>query len=147
MAMKRRPVTFCAGAAALLLASVPAFAHHGDAGRYEDAITTLSGTVVILQLINPHARIVLDVKAQDGQVRRWQAEVSSATGLARIGWTKDTLKVRDRITLSGRVVKSGAAYINLSENARLVRTDTCEEIYRSGITFGNPPDYPPLTCE
>ncbi len=145
--MKHRPLISCAGAAGLLLASVPVFAHHGDAGRYEEVITTLSGTVVALQLINPHARIVLDVTDQDGQVKRWQAEVSSATGLARIGWTKDTLKPGDQIMLSGRVVKSGAAYINLSENARLAKSDTCEEIYRSGMTFGDPPDYPPLTCE
>lgn len=133
--------------AGLLLTSFPASAHHGDAGRYEDAITSLSGTVVVLQLINPHATIVLDVMDEVGRVLRWQAEVSSANGLARIGWTKDTLKPGDKITVFGRVVKSGAPYINLSENARLVRTDTCEELYRSGMTFGDPPDYAAPTCE
>ncbi len=107
----------------------------------------LSGTVVTLLLINPHASIILDVEGDNGQVERWQAEVSSANGLARIGWTRETLKPGDRITMSGRVVKSGAPFINLSENARLVRTDTCEEIYRSGMNFGDPPDYPPLICE
>ncbi len=137
----------CAFVAGLLLTSLPAFAHHGDAGRYEDAITSLSGTVVVLQLINPHASIILDVTDESGQVLRWQAEVSSANSLARIGWTRDTLKPGDKITVFGRVVKSGEAYINLSENARLVRTDTCEELYRSGMTFGNSPDYPAPTCE
>jgi len=44
-------------------------------------------------------------------------------------------------------VKSGAPYINLSENARLLRTETCEELYRSGMVFGTPPDYPAPTCE
>ena len=147
IAMTSRSVTFFAVAAGLLLASVPAFAHHGDAGRYEDAITSLSGTVVILQLINPHASIILDVMDESGQVLRWQAEVSSANGLARIGWTKDTLKPGDKITVFGRVVKSGAPYINLSENARLMRTDTCEELYRSGMNFGDSPDYPAHTCD
>ena len=133
--------------AGLLLPAFPVFAHHGDAGRYEDAITFLSGMVVVLQLINPHATIILDVTDENGQVLRWQAEVSSANSLARIGWTKDTLKPGDKITVFGRVVKSGAPYINLSENARLVRTDTCEELFRTGMTFGNPPDYPAPTCE
>ncbi len=130
-----------------LLTIYPALAHHGDAGRYEDAVTMISGTVVALQLVNPHARIIFDVSDGSGQTVRWQAEVSSANGLARIGWTRDTLKPGDRITLFGRVVKSGAPYINLSENARLLRTDTCEEIYRSGMNFGDPPDYPAPTCE
>ncbi len=133
--------------AGLLLASVPALAHHGDAGRYEDAITTISGTVVAVQFINPHSIVILDVEAQSGQTVRWQAEVSNATGLARIGWTRNTLKPGDKITMSGRVVKSGAPYINLSENSRIVRTETCEEIYHSGMGFGQPPDYPPPTCE
>ena len=131
----------------VFLAVFPALAHHGDAGRYEDAITMLSGTVVALQLINPHANIIIDVQDENDQVVRWQAEVSSANGLARIGWTRDTLKPGDKITLFGRVVKSGAPHINLSENARLVRTDTCEEIYRSGMIFGDPPDYPAPTCQ
>jgi hypothetical protein len=125
----------------------PASAHHGDAGRYEDAITMISGTVVALQLVNPHASIIIDVSGDRGQTVRWQAEVSSANGLARVGWTRDTLKPGDRITLFGRVVKSGAPYINLSENARLLRTETCEELYRSGMIFGTPPDYPAPTCE
>ena len=131
----------------LILISVPAFAHHGDAGRYEETITSVSGTVVALQIVNPHSRIILDVEDDAGQVVRWQAEVSSANGLAQIGWNQDTLKPGDKITLFGRVVKSGAPYINLGERARLIRTDTCEELYRSGVTFGEPPDYPAPTCE
>jgi hypothetical protein len=45
------------------------------------------------------------------------------------------------------VLKSGAPYINLSERARLTRTDTCEELYYSGMIFGEPPDYPAPTCD
>jgi len=145
--MKNQPRSFVALGAALVLISIQARAHHGDAGRYEETIATLSGTVVALHLINPHASIILDVEDQNGHVLRWQAEVSSANGLARIGWTRDTLKPGDKITVSGRVVKSGAAYMNLSERARITRTETCEEIYRSGITFGEPPDYPMPTCD
>jgi hypothetical protein len=147
MAVPRASASVTAvGAAWLVCGAAPA--HHGDAGRYEETITTLSGTVVALQLINPHSTIIFDVvDAGTGEAVRWQAEVSNATGLARIGWTKDTLKAGDRITMSGRALKSGAPYINLSERARLVRGDTCEELYRSGMIFGEPPDYPPPTCD
>ena len=135
----------------LAVAAAPvlgASAHHGDAGRYEEGITTLSGTVVALQLINPHSLIIVDIIDEaTGQTVRWQAEISNANGLARIGWNKETLKPGDGITMSGRVLKSGAPYINLSERSRLTRTDTCEELYYSGMIFGEPPDYPPPTCE
>jgi len=135
-------------ALASLLAPPTLLAHHGDAGRYEEAITILAGTVIALQLINPHSLIIFDVVEEaTGQTVRWQAEVSNANGLARIGWTKETLKPGDKITMSGRVLKSGAPYINLSEHARLVRSDTCEELYASGMIFGEPPDYPPPTCD
>lgn len=136
-------------AAAIGMISLPkALAHHGDAGRYEETITTLSGTVVALQLINPHSLIIFDVVDEaTGQSVRWQAEISNANGLARIGWTRDALKPGDLVTMSGRVLKSGAPYINLSERARLTRTDTCEELYYSGMIFGETPDYPAPTCD
>jgi len=131
----------------LALVSASALAHHGDAGRYEDAITTLFGTVVTLQLINPHSSVILDVEDENGQIVRWHAEFSNATGLARIGWTRETLKPGDRIAVSGRRVKSGAPHINLSERARMIKLETCEEVYRSGMIFGDPPDYPAPECE
>ncbi|MDH3421078.1 MAG: DUF6152 family protein [Gammaproteobacteria bacterium] len=138
---------FLAAAIALIPLS-KTLAHHGDAGRYEETITTLSGTVVALQLINPHSLLIFDVVDEaTGQSVRWQAEISNANGLARIGWTRDTLKPGDLVTMSGRVLKSGAPYINLSERSRLTRTDTCEELYYSGMIFGEPPDYPAPTCD
>lgn len=142
--MRLRYAVAC-GAAFVPAAS--ALAHHGDAGRYEQTITTLAGTVVTLQLINPHSRIVFEVvDAQTGASVTWQAEISNPNGLARIGWNKATLEPGDPIILSGRVLKSGAPYINLTERARLVKADTCEEIYRSDMISGRPPDYPPPDC-
>jgi len=133
-------------ASGLALCCLSAAAHHGDAGRYEETITTLTGTVVALQLINPHSRLILDVVDGDGQSVRWQAEFSNAAGLARIGWTTDTLRPGDAVTISGRRVRSGAPYINLSERARIFKLQTCEEVYRSGMIFGTPPDYPAPDC-
>ena len=145
--MKIWPANACIVATGLLLASSPAFTHHGDAGRYEEAITSVTGTVVALQLINPHSIIIVDVENENGRTQRWQVEISNATGLARIGWTRETLKPGDRVKMAGRVVKSGAPYINLSENSRLARGDTCEELFHSGMGSGREPDYPPLSCD
>ena len=125
---------------------VIARAHHGDAGRYDEAIITLTGTVIALQLINPHSILIFDVESQDGEVVRWQAEFSNAASLARIGWTTQTLQSGDEVVVAGRRVKSGAPYINLSERARIFKLETCEDIYRSGMIFGEAPDYPAPAC-
>ena len=130
----------------LAMLCVIARAHHGDAGRYDEAIITLTGTVIALQLINPHSILIFDVESQDGEVVRWQAEFSNAASLARIGWTTQTLKSGDEVVVAGRHVKSGAPYINLSERARIFKPETCEDIYRSGMIFGEAPDYPPPAC-
>jgi hypothetical protein len=116
----------------LLLLLVPVFAHHGDAGRYEDSLTILTGTVVDLQLVDPHSVIVFDVTDETGKQVRWQAELNGRSGLAKgFGWTKDTLKPGDKITLTGRRVKSGAPYMNMTDRANVVMTDSGKEIFRT----------------
>ncbi len=116
----------------LLLSSTPVFAHHGDAGRYEDSLIVLTGTVVDLQLIDPHSTIVFDVTDENGQTVRWQAELNGKNGLAKnFGWTRTTLKPGDKITLTGRRVKSGAPYMNLTDRANVVLADTGKEIFRT----------------
>jgi hypothetical protein len=47
------------------------------------------------------------------------------------GWTADTLKPGDKITLTGRKVKSGGPYMNLTDRANVVMTDTGKEIFRT----------------
>ena len=125
------PMSFLS-AAGLLLTGIPAFAHHGDAGRYEDNLTILKGTVVEMQLITPHSMIVFDVPDENGKMVRWQAEMAARTGMIKdFGWTTDTLKPGDKITVTGRKVKSGAPYMNLTDRANIVLTDTGKEVFRT----------------
>ena len=138
--MKYKLMGFTALAVALLVA--PLMAHHGDAGRYRDEVTTVTGIVVALQLVNPHSSIIFEVEDDDGNVVRWQAEMGSPRQLAaNFGWNKNTVAPGTEVQMTGRVVKSGAPFINLSERARIVLVDTCEEIYHSRT----PPEGP-LTC-
>ncbi len=39
----------------------PAFAHHGDAGRFVEEVIDVTGTVVTLMFINPHSQLIVDV--------------------------------------------------------------------------------------
>jgi len=119
---------------ALILSAVaaPLWAHHGDAGRYDENLVTLNGSVVELQMINPHSIIVLDVPDASGKVTRWQAEMGGPNALARgFGWTRNTLKPGDKITLMGRRVKSGAPYMNLTERAVVYMTDSKKLLFRT----------------
>jgi len=115
-----------------LLPTVPSFAHHGDAGRYEETVVVLTGTVVEVQLVDPHSMIILDIPNEKGQMVHWQAELGGRNALAKnFGWNKNTLKYGDKITITGRRVKSGAPYINLTEKANVVLTDSGKEIFRT----------------
>src|SRR5215831_18809922 len=127
--MKKPSLAFIAG---LLLIVLPLFAHHGDAGRYEENVTILTGTVVEVELVDPHSIIVIDVPNDKGQNVRWQAELGGRNALAKnFGWNKSTLKFGDKLTITGRRVKSGAPYINLTEKANVVLTDSGKEIFRT----------------
>lgn len=128
--MKKAPLLWIA--ACLLLTSLPLLAHHGDAGRYEETVVVLTGTVVEVQLVDPHSIIVLDIPNEKGQAVRWQAELGGRNALAKnFGWNKNTLKFGDKITITGRKVKSGAPYINLTEKANVVLADGGKEIFRT----------------
>lgn len=121
----------------LLLAAGVLLAHHGDAGRYDEKVVVMTGTVLELQWVDPHAILVLDVPNEKGVNVRWQAELGGRTALARSGWTKNTLKSGDKVTLTGRRVKSGAPYMNLTERANVVMTATGKELFRTP-NYGEP---------
>ena len=125
-------------AAGLAGMPAPAAAHHGDAGRYDESAFIITGTVVEIKLTNPHSIVVFDVTDAAGKVVRWQAEMGSGQQLVReFGWTKENLKIGDKITLNGRKVKSGAPYMNMTEKAQIVMADTGKEIYKTP-NFGAP---------
>ena len=107
-------------------------AHHGDAGRFEDEVSTISGTVVALQLINPHSGILINVPDAAGKPVTWHVEMEAPQRLqSEFGWNRNTLAPGMKITVTGRRIKSGAPNINVTERARILLTDTCEEIYHS----------------
>jgi hypothetical protein len=89
-------------AAALLLMSVPALAHHGT-GTYESTKSvTLSGVVTEFAFVNPHAALYFDVKDASGKVVNWAIEMNSPGVLRAAGWTKTTFKAGDQITITVR---------------------------------------------
>lgn len=123
---------------ALIFLSAPVYAHHGFAGRYdEDTPVTVTGTVLELQFENPHSFIIFEAKDANGKTERWSAELGGASNMHRVdGWTKDTLKPGDKITIIGPRAKNGAPDMNLSHQSRIVMTDTGKEIHNSMAAKG-----------
>jgi Family of unknown function (DUF6152) len=136
--MNRRFHVTVGAALGWLLVSSTALAHHGDADRYNQEVIVVTGTIVELKMTNPHAHIVMDV-TKDGKTVRWQAELGGPQQLTRqFGWTPNTVKAGTRVTLTGRQLKSGAPYLNLTERANVVLADSGKEIYRTE-NYGQPP--------
>src|SRR5215467_13390997 len=89
-------------ALALLAWSAPLVAHHSFAAEYDASKpVTLKGTVTRVEWTNPHARFYIDVKDDAGAVTNWEFELGSPNGLMRAGWTRNSLKQGDEVSVSG----------------------------------------------
>jgi len=89
-------------------------AHHSFAVFFDDTKSLeITGSVTEFKFSNPHAIISLDVKSKDGVVEPWKAETNAVTLLRRRGWTKDSLKFGDIVTLEGWPSRDGARYMRM----------------------------------
>jgi len=113
--MKNKFLALLLGAAGLLVVSRPALAHHGRSNYDVTSTATVKGVVTEFEWTNPHALIHLDVTGENGNVEKWIAETNSPNTLTRQGWSKNTVKVGDEVTLVGHRVKGGGYYINFSK--------------------------------
>jgi hypothetical protein len=113
--MKIRLMTVLLGTAGLLMVSGPLFAHHGRSNYDVTHTVTLKGIVTEFEWINPHALIHFDVTDESGKVEKWVGETNSPNTLTRQGWSRNTVKVGDQITLVGHRVKGDSPYINFSK--------------------------------
>jgi hypothetical protein len=92
----------------LVWLSHPVLAHHGNAAYDETTPVTLKGTVTEFAWANPHAQIYLDVKDDKGEIKHWSVETLSPGKLLRAGWTKDSVKAGDRVTITFYAAKNGS---------------------------------------
>jgi hypothetical protein len=96
-----------------ILAAVPVAAHHSFAAQYDrNKPATLTGPVTRLDWINPHARFFIDVKDATGKIVSWEVELSAPAMLLRRGWTRNSLKAGDVVTVNGSMAKDGSNMVN-----------------------------------
>ena len=102
------PHPFVAVCLIAVAGSAPANAHHSfamfDLGREVE----LSGTISRFDWTNPHSFVWVDVVGSDGKTVTWGAEGQSPNYLGRRGWSRDTLKVGDKVTLIIMPLRDGS---------------------------------------
>lgn len=106
--MNRR-LKLLAGALALAAPiglAMPAMAHHSFAMFDQTKVMTLKGTVTEFQWTNPHAFIEIDVPTK-GKVVHWSIELNSPNNLKRQGWSRNSLKHGDKVTLRMNPLRNG----------------------------------------
>src|ERR1051326_2603277 len=90
---------------------IPVFAHHGTAGVYDytHRITT-KATVTQYIWANPHVQIYFTLKNDKGEEQIWGVETASPGNMLASGWTKNTFKAGDQISVSFVPAKGDRAF-------------------------------------
>jgi len=92
---------------ALLITAVPLFAHHGAAQFDVGKKVTVKGTVTEWFWSNPHCFLRFDAPGADGQVVHWAVETQSGPNILPQGFSKQSFKVGDEVTVTLEPVKNG----------------------------------------
>src|SRR4051812_15390244 len=87
--------------AALALGGVTAMAHHSAAAFDTQKDVTVNGTVKAYRFANPHVQLLVTVKKDDGSTVDMDVEAGAASVLNGLGFSKDSLKVGDVVTITG----------------------------------------------
>jgi len=96
-----------------VLAASQLFAHHSFAAEFDaNKRVTLKGTVTKVDWRNPHIYVYLNVKDDTGKVTEWACEGGPPNVLLREGWTRNSVKEGDEVTIDGAVAKDGSKRCN-----------------------------------
>jgi DNA/RNA endonuclease YhcR with UshA esterase domain len=111
--MKAKFAMVAVTAAALLFPLVQISAHHSFAAEYDaNKPMKITGKVTKVEWTNPHARFYVDVKDEKGAVTNWNFELASPNVLKRAGWSRNSLKEGDTVTVEGSMAKDGSKMAN-----------------------------------
>lgn len=127
----------------LALASHAVLAHHSRSNFELDATTELEGVITEFSWRNPHAYATLLTISESGEEEEWLLELNSIFVLTRMGWSRDSLQVGDRVRVVGnRELDYDKRFLysnvfELEDGTQLVSDPI------SGMAAGVRPSFPP----
>jgi hypothetical protein len=116
----------------LLISASSAMAHHSFAAEYDsNKQVTVKGVVQKVAWVNPHAYVFIDVKDEKGKVTTWAFESLSPNALSRQGWTRNSLKAGETVTVEGFLAKDGKPLADgsIHANSRLITTADGRKVF------------------
>ena len=135
--MTRATWTSMIAATTLLIVSAAHLAaHHSFSAEFD--VTKpfkLTGVVTKVAWANPHTFFYVDVTDdKTGKVANWSMEMGNPNALMRAGWTRNTMKVGDTVSIEGSLARDGSAY----GNARVVVLVATGQRLFAGSSQGQP---------
>ena len=122
-------------AGVLLLAAAPVLAHHSFASEFDSSKpVTLKGAVTKVDWMNPHIWIYIDAKDESGGVAHWQCEGGPPNSLSRQGWSRNSLKPGDTVTIEGFRAKDATNTCN----SRSVKLPDGKSLFSGSAEDGGP---------
>jgi hypothetical protein len=110
--------------------AAPSFGHHSFSVDYDSSkVVKMSGKVSKVDWRNPHAFFYVDAKQGNFAI-----ELGSLDSLTRLGWTPNTLKIGDEVTVEGILALAGRKMI-LAREVALARTGEKFKTWE-GVSFG-----------
>lgn len=106
--MTLRTETSCALAVGVLMTCAPIFAHHATTSYDTSKVVVLKRAIVTKFIwTNPHIAVLFDVKDAKGNVQHWAAEAGSTAAARFLGWSRNSMKPGDSITVYIYQAKNG----------------------------------------
>jgi hypothetical protein len=137
MKIKRMVLGLVTIAAAALLASSPAHAHHAFAAEFDATKPVrVEGTIVKVEWTNPHTWFHIDAIGADGQVEHWMFEGGGPYALIKRGFTKDYLQPGTKVIVEGFLSKG----VPHRANARSIKYPDGRTLFVGSSGTGAPDD-------
>jgi hypothetical protein len=117
----------------IVLLSPTTFAHHSDAGIDENSIVTLKGKVVKFSWRQPHVYLYVEIM-DNGKPVKWDIQLAAINVLSRTGWSSDSLRPGDSVSVKVNPAENGRSYGKLVD---IERSDGSSVTVRVETTVAN----------
>ena len=97
---------------ALFLAAAPVWAHHGSTGFDQKKPVKFVGKISLVDWVNPHIVIHLDVAGTDGRMTTWLVKTVPPNAMTRRGFSRTAFAVGTQLSVEGYQALDGGNQVN-----------------------------------